>query len=248
MANSSVNSSKNGSVDRHGRKPTTKIPISFFSRSTLLVAPDLLGKVLCVQAKEGLVTGRIVETEAYLADDPASHSYKGPTPRSSIMFGPPGRVYVYFIYGMYEMLNFVTEPDGQAGAVLIRAIEPISGEELMRKRRSPPKGKATGKTAGKSTEKVAGKSSKKRILSLHDLTGGPGKLCRAFGIELSDNGEKVGGSRIWLEDDGIETEKVLISPRIGISKGQDRLWRFFLDKNEFVSSSPMNARASNYKK
>jgi DNA-3-methyladenine glycosylase len=209
MANSSTKSSKNDSVKR--------LPASFYSRSTLIVAPDLLGKLLHVQSKEGLVSGRIVETEAYRADDPASHSCRGQTPRATIMFGQPGVTYVYFIYGMYEMLNFVTEPLGNPGAVLIRAVEPVAGEALMKVRR------ATARTR-------------------RDLTSGPGKLCRAFGIGKSHNGASLQGPEIWLEDDGYDCGRVLVSPRIGISKGQDRLWRFFLDKNEFVSRSPMNKR------
>jgi DNA-3-methyladenine glycosylase len=228
MANSSAKSSKNDSADFGKRQRPEKLSEEFFSRSTLLVAPELLGKVLYAQSEEGRVAGRIVETEAYRADDPASHSSKGRTPRAAIMFGPPARVYVYFIYGMYEMLNFVTEEDGRAGAVLIRAVEPLSGIDLMRKRR------------------IHAEGVNRKPLSAHDLTGGPGKLCRAFGIQLSDNGLKAGGRRIWIEDDGLSPGKILVSPRIGISKGQDRLWRFFLDKNEFVSRSPMNQRAKPY--
>src|ERR1700744_2046059 len=102
----------------------------WYARSTLDVAVDLLGKILFVKTKQGLTAGRIVETEAYRADDPASHSSRGKTPRASIMFGDPGVAYVYFIYGMYEMLNFVTEPHGEAGAVLIRGVEPLLGEDL----------------------------------------------------------------------------------------------------------------------
>lgn len=150
MASSSSNSSKSGSAK--------KLPQSFYARSTLKVAPELLGKILCVRTSGGFVSGRIVETEAYRADDPASHSSRGKTARAAIMFGPAGVAYVYFIYGMYEMLNFVTEKEGEAGAVLIRAIEPMEGETLMRKRRHNPR-------------------------SRHDLSSGPGKLCRALGIE-----------------------------------------------------------------
>ena len=194
---------------------------SFYARSTLDVSPALLGKILCVKTKQGFTAGRIVETEAYRADDPASHSARGKTPRAAIMFGPAGVAYVYFIYGMYEMLNFVTEKEGEAGATLIRAIEPLVGEELMRRRR-------------------------KTARTRHDVSSGPGKLCRAFGIEMSHNGKSLQGPEIWVEDDGFRPEKVLVSPRIGISKGTDRLWRFFLDKNEFVSRSPVNKRARAY--
>ena len=101
----------------------------FYERHSVEVAKDLLGKIIVVRTNTKWVGGRIVETEAYRQDDPASHSYRGETPRSSVMFGEPGRAYVYFIYGMYEMLNFVTEPKGQGSAVLIRALEPLFGLE-----------------------------------------------------------------------------------------------------------------------
>jgi DNA-3-methyladenine glycosylase len=188
----------------------------FYADHTLKVAKKILGKVLYVKGKRGeVVAGRIVETEAYRADDPASHSCKGETPRAKIMFGDPGVAYVYFIYGMYEMLNFVTEPRGDAGAVLIRAIEPLVGEELMKKRR-------------------------KTARTRHALTSGPGKLCRAFGIEMSHNGASLQGPEIWVEDDGFKVGKIATSPRIGITQGKDKLWRFYLDGNSFVSKGPKN--------
>jgi len=199
----------------------------WYARSTLDVAHELLGKILFVKTKQGLTAGRIVETEAYRSDDPASHSSRGKTPRASIMFGDPGIAYVYFIYGMYEMLNFVTEPHGDAGAVLIRGVEPVLGEELMRKRRK------TARTA-------------------HDLTGGPGKLCRAMGIEMKHNGASLLGPEIWVaapdqSASDLKAEKVRVSPRIGISEGQDRLWRFYLAENKFVSRSPMNQRSKPFR-
>jgi DNA-3-methyladenine glycosylase len=199
----------------------------WYARSTLDVAHELLGKILFVKTKQGLTAGRIVETEAYRSDDPASHSSRGKTPRASIMFGDPGVAYVYFIYGMYEMLNFVTEPHGDAGAVLIRGVEPVLGEELMKKRRK------TARTA-------------------HDLTGGPGKLCRAMGIEMKHNGASLLGPEIWVaapdqSASDLRTEKVRVSPRIGISEGQDRLWRFYLAENKFVSRSPMNQRSKPFR-
>lgn len=196
---------------------------AFYSRHTLEVAPDLLGKILHVHSKQGVAAGRIVETEAYRADDPASHSSRGKTPRNSVMFGPPGIAYVYLIYGMYEMLNFVTENDGHPGAVLIRALEPLAGEDLMLRRR---------------------RQARRRI----DLTSGPGKLCRALGIQRAHHGLSLQGPELWVEDDGFcAKERIRVSPRIGISEGQDRLWRFFLDQNEFVSRSPMNQKAVHFR-
>jgi DNA-3-methyladenine glycosylase len=198
-----------------------KLEPDFYADHTLKVAKNLLGKVLYARrvyrGREEIVAGRIVETEAYRADDPASHSCRGETPRSKIMFGDPGVAYVYFIYGMYEMLNFVTEPRGEAGAVLIRAVEPLIGEELMQKRR-------------------------KTARTRQSLTSGPGKLCRAFGIEMHHNGKSLQGPELWVEDDGSQAGKISVSPRIGITQGKDKLWRFYLAENSFVSKGPKSLR------
>lgn len=194
---------------------------SFYERHTLEVAKDLLGKILVVRTnpkfplehpKAGIAAGRIVETEAYRGDDPASHSCRGETPRSSVMFGEPGVAYVYFIYGMYEMLNFVTEPKGNPGAVLIRALEPLHNIELMMKRR-------TG----------AAKH------SLKNLTNGPGRLCRALGIQMSDYGESLLGPRLFVMDDGFKPDNISTSGRIGITTGIEKPWRYFITDNRYVS-------------
>jgi DNA-3-methyladenine glycosylase len=215
MASSSVSSSKNG-WDK-----AKLLPVSFYRRGTLDVARDLLGKILVVQkAGEGLTAARIVETEAYQGDDPASHSARGETPRSSVMFGEPGVAYVYFIYGMYEMLNFVTLPVGMPGAVLIRAAEPLAGEELMVRRRS--KGKKQG-------------------ISRLELTRGPGKLCQALGIELTHNRQSLQGPVLRVLDDGFVPQEIFVSPRVGIRVGIERYWRFYIPKNPFVSRAPQNA-------
>ena len=180
-----------------------RLPVSFFQRPTLEVAPDLLGATLFVENEGRKCSGRIVEVEAYLGpDDPASHAAGGPTPRSRIMFGPPGRAYVYFIYGMHHCLNFVTEKEGRAGAVLIRALEPLDGREIMRKRRG-------GVPDGR-------------------LCDGPGKLCQALGIGREWNGMPLDGTgalRLYLEK---TAEKVHFerTPRIGISKAAARPYRF----------------------
>lgn len=200
------------------------MPREFYRRDTLEVAPALLGKLLLV-ATEGdpePSVGRIVETEAYQGNDPASHSARGETPRTTVMFGEPGIAYVYFIYGMYEMLNFVTEPRGSPGAVLIRAIEPVAGLDSMRKRRN----------AGK-------------ILrgDRPELTNGPGKLSRALGIRRSHNGQSLTGPVLFVLDEGsrIPRSEIWVSPRVGISAGRDRLWRFFMHRSRFVSRAPQNA-------
>lgn len=191
----------------------------FYQRNTIEVAQDLLGKIFIVRLDPSRwAAGRIVETEAYRGDDPASHSARGETPRSSIMFGSPGRAYVYFIYGMYEMLNFVTEPAGFPGAVLIRAVEPVHGEEWMAQNRK----------------------CKTRV----ELTNGPGKLCRAMGIEMSHNGESLSGPLFYVADDGTQPTSISRSERVGIRLGKEKLWRFFVTGNSFVSRAPQNTRST----
>jgi DNA-3-methyladenine glycosylase len=198
------------------------LPDTFFARKTLSVAVDLLGKLVALP--EPCVVGRIVETEAYFGEDPASHSSRGLTPRTSIMFGPPGRAYVYFIYGMYEMLNFVTEPEGKPGAVLIRAIEPVFGEERMLKRRKI-------KTNNRSL-----------------LTSGPGKLTRAMGIKMKHNGEPLQGPNLFVIDDGYTPKNISASGRVGISMAQDEPWRYFISDHPFVSKAPQNKTCQIFRK
>ncbi|MCM2322590.1 MAG: DNA-3-methyladenine glycosylase [Oligoflexia bacterium] len=210
------------SLSRNGSAKGKLLPAEFFAPCTLEVARALLGKLLVVRSGAAEVMARIVETEAYRGDDPASHSSRGRTPRTSIMFGPPGRAYVYFIYGMYEMLNFVTEPEGLPGAVLIRAAEPLAGEELMRRRRPTAR-------------------------SSRDLTSGPGKLCQALGIRLSHNGQPLQGPRLEVRDDGYQPGPVSCSPRVGINAGQERFWRFFLTGHPFVSRARENALARSWR-
>ncbi len=191
----------------------------FYERDTRLVARELLGKVLVVRSR-GLETSvRIVETEAYGGDDPASHSSRGMTARTQVMFGRPGRAYVYFIYGMYEMLNFVTEKEGIAGAVLIRAGEPLFGLDAMRRRR-----------------KLKARS---KIL---ELANGPGRLCNALGIRMSHNGKSLGGPELRVFDDDFRGGALATacSPRVGISAATDRYWRYFLEGHPSVSKAPQN--------
>ncbi len=199
------------------------LPESFFERKTLEVAIDLLGKLLVVRSTLGQNTvGRIVETEGYFGGDPASHSARGKTPRSSVMFGPPSKAYVYFIYGMYEMLNFVTEPQGIPGAVLIRAVEPVFGESWMIKRR-----------------KVKGRMA---------LTSGPGKLTQAMGVRMSHNGESLQGPTFYVVDDGFRPRKISASGRVGISQAQHQPWRYFITGHPFVSRAPQNSKSKVIKK
>jgi len=171
----------------------------------------VLGKLLVSRADGVLTAGRIVEAEAYLGrDDPGSHAAtKGVTKRNAVMYGPPGRVYVYFTYGNHFMLNLVTEEAGTAGAVLVRAIEPVLGiDEMARRRDGRP---------------------------LHELTNGPGKVAQALGLDLSDNGSVLGIGRVAVFDAPPPEESVSASGRIGLSEGHEHALRFYLEGNEHVS-------------
>jgi DNA-3-methyladenine glycosylase len=191
---------------------------SFYSRPAVEVARDLLGKVLV----HGETSGRIVETEAYLGlDDMAAHASKGITPRTRVILGPPGHAYVYFIYGMYECLNLVAEPEGSAGCVLIRALEPVWGIDVMFQRRPTAK-------------------------RVEDLCSGPGKLTLAMGITREHNGRDVTSGNLHVLD-GPKPEHIQTTPRIGITHCADWPLRFFVAGNRFVSSArphPQRGRKS----
>ncbi len=184
------------------------LPRRFYERNTVEVARDLLGKVLVHKECAGV----IVETEAYLGgDDLAAHSARGLTPRTRVIFGPPGHAYVYFIYGMYECLNLVAEPDGKPGCVLIRALEPVAGIESMRKRRPTAR-------------------------RLEDLASGPGKLTLAMGISRVHNGADVTrGSLVVREPAQRSQPQVAVTPRVGIRHCSDWPLRFLIEGNRFVS-------------
>ena len=179
---------------------------SFYERGTVQVARDLLGKLLV----HGETAGMIVETEAYLGgDDLASHSARGITPRTRVIFGPPGHAYVYFIYGMYECLNLVAEPEGQPGCVLIRALEPVRGIEIMQQRRPSAR-------------------------SLRDLASGPGKLTLAMGITRVCNGADVTRGDLVVRQ-WQKPAEIAVTPRIGIRQCADLPLRFLIRGNSFVS-------------
>ena len=189
------------------------LPLAFYARPTLEVARDLIGKTLSRRTAEGVTAGVIVETEAYVAAiDPAAHGYRGKTPRNAVMFGPPGRAYVYFTYGMHHCLNIVTEGEGVAAAVLLRALEPTAGIALMRSRRG---------------ERIADR----------DLARGPGRLCAALALTLADNGLDLCGDALWLEDtpDFPPNAPIAATPRIGIAQAADWPWRFVLADSPWVS-------------
>jgi DNA-3-methyladenine glycosylase len=195
-----------------------RLPRAFFERPSAEVARDLLGKVLFRRAGDGLMAGRIVETEAYGGeDDPGSHAFRGPTQRNAVMFGAAGRIYLYRSYGIHACMNVVCEGEEQASAVLIRALEPLIGIAVMERHR-----------AGRSTR---------------ELCNGPGKLCEALEIALADNGVDLEGDEIWIEDDGAHPPKIASSARVGLSRGKEMQLRFFVAGNEYVSRGRPSASA-----
>ncbi len=183
----------------------TRLPVSFFDRSVHDVARELIGCRLLFAG----VGGTIVETESYERDDPACHAYVGLTERTSVLFGPPGRSYVYLSYGIHSLLNFVAEPEGDAAAVLIRALEPTAGLERMRARRGDK--------------------------SDLDLCSGPGKLTEALGIGLEHNDADLSRDPFLLLPPAGEPPAVVVGPRVGITKAVDRPWRFSAAGSRFVS-------------
>jgi len=191
-----------------------KLSRSFYSRSTLQVAQDLIGKVLVRDFDGRRLSGRIVETEAYVGPhDLACHASKGHTPRTSIMFGPPGYAYVYMIYGFYFCLNVVTERKGYPAAVLIRGVEPLENLDFMRHLRNNPERDT-------------------------NIASGPGKLCMAMSIDKRLNGEDLLGQTLWLENGRVDPGPIHTGPRVGVDYAgeyKDKPWRFFLANNPHVS-------------
>ncbi|MEI9936455.1 MAG: DNA-3-methyladenine glycosylase [Pseudomonadota bacterium] len=189
------------------------LPREFYARPVLSVAKACIGKLLVHRTKQGLVAGRIVETEAYRGpEDRAAHSYGGRrTARTEVMFGPPGYAYVFFVYGMHYQFNLVTSKDGAPHAVLVRAVEPVLGVELMAKRRNLP-------------------------ASARELSNGPGKLCQALGIGRESYGVDLCGSELFLTDG--PRVRSASTKRIGIDYAGDwaeKPWRFFDPKSRYVS-------------
>ena len=200
----------------------------FFARPALEVAPALIGRTLFSIAPEGLVAGRIVEVEAYGgfggvaaplstesrapeaanplksnsgSSDPGSHAFRGRTPRNSVMFGPPGHLYVYFTYGMHHCANIVTDADGVAGAVLLRAVEPTEGLDLMAQRRGTD--------------------------DLRKLARGPARLCQAFALDLGHNRADLATGDVWVGRTRRLSLPIQTSARVGLRPGMDQPWRFY---------------------
>lgn len=190
----------------------------FFAHDPRRVARALLGKVLVREETGKRLTARIVEVEAYLGEqDPAAHAASGRTERNAVLFGPPGHAYVYFIYGNHYCLNVSCQPEGKAGGVLFRALEPLTGIEEMAQARG-----------------VAVASPK----DLPQLTSGPGRLCEAFGVTRArDNGCDLtsSASSLWLGEDGYRARGILVTPRVGITKAASDPLRYLLERNLFVS-------------
>ncbi len=195
------------------------LPVDFYRRPTLDVARDLIGKVVVCTSTAGVTSGAIVEAEAYIGeDDPACHAAVGPTTRNAPLYGPAGRAYVYLNYGLHDMLNAVTEDEGHPAAVLIRALEPLEGLALMRRRRSRSpwrKGKPP--------------------VPDHALCCGPGNLCRSMGITVADNLRPLTRGPLTIHDRGIAHEAVVWDPRIGIRVGTDKMWRATVKGHRSVS-------------
>jgi DNA-3-methyladenine glycosylase len=186
-----------------------KLARSFYCRNTKTVARELLGKILVHRTKMGILKGRIVETEAYFGkNDPGSHAFKGITPRNAIMYRIGGTVYTYFTYGNHWMLNAVTDKEGKPGAVLVRALEPLEGIEIMKKLRN--------------TDKI------------ENLCSGPGKLTQAMDIDKKHNGMDLTGNELLIEDSK-EKHRIVKTTRIGLSMGGELPLRFYIKDSKFVS-------------
>jgi DNA-3-methyladenine glycosylase len=198
------------------------LPRSFYRRPAPEIAPDLLGRFLVRRLPGVVLVARIVEVEAYQEDDPASHSYRGPTARTEVMFGPPGHLYVYFSYGNHWCMNVVTGRTGEGSAVLLRAAEPLEGLEWMRAARG--------------------------VEPLRSLCSGPGKLAQALGVTNEQNRlDLVLGEGLYLSaGEPLASGGIEVGPRVGISVATEQLWRFYERESPFVSraaSSRRQARA-----
>jgi DNA-3-methyladenine glycosylase len=199
------------SVRAGGRAPRA-LPRAFYARHPVTVARALLGRLLVHEGRGGRVAGRIVETEAYRGrHDPASHAFRGRTPRNAVMFGAPGHAYVYFTYGMHHCLNLVAGSEGHAAAVLIRALEPVEGLGSMRRRRG-----------GRPTEA---------------LTRGPGCVGRALGLTLAHNGLDATRGPLFVSNARAKRggRRIARGPRVGLTRGREAAWRFWLTGHPCVS-------------
>lgn len=209
----------------------------FLENPSDVAAPLLLGctltRTITLNGEKHKLVARIVETEAYDQDDPASHAFGGPSERNAAMFGPAGHLYVYVSYGMHHCCNVVCGPEGFGSGCLVRAVEPLEGVEVMRELREAGRaGKAHTGRAGKEQAERA----RKHPLKLRDLTNGPGKVCAALGIDKELYGHELTVEPLVLEFAPLlPGETIGCSPRVGISKNADAPKRFFIEGNAFVS-------------
>ena len=200
---------------------------SFYARSTLDVTRELIGKVLVHETPAGVASGIILETEAYIGEsDPACHAAPGRTARNAPLYGPPGIAYVYLNYGIHYLVNAVTEPEGSPAAVLIRALEPVEGEALMRRRRA------------------RGTARRPADFSRDELCRGPGNLSRALGISLRHNRLDLTRSALRIEDRGLPPLKVAWTHRVGINVGMEHDWRCHAVEHPAVSILKAGTRRS----
>ncbi|MGE5797574.1 MAG: DNA-3-methyladenine glycosylase [Ignavibacteria bacterium] len=199
------------------KKSDQKLNRSFYTRNVLIVAKELLGKILVKRNGTKILSGRIAEVEAYDGSiDQAAHTFRGITERNKIMFGTGGFLYVYFTYGNHYCCNIVTGEEGSGTAVLIRAVEPVTGINIMIKNRF-------GRDLLNEKEKF-------------NLTSGPGKVCRAFAITMDHYGTDLTGDEIYILDSPqMKPEEITVSRRIGIIKSVDLPWRFYIKENPYVS-------------
>jgi DNA-3-methyladenine glycosylase len=189
-----------------------KLPKDFYTRSCIKVAKELLGKILVKTCCNKVLSGIIVETEAYPGkNDPASHSFIGKTKRNEVMFSEGGKGYVYFTYGNHFCFNVVTGKENTGSAVLVRSIEPLEGIGIFKKNRKTD--------------------------DINNLTNGPGKVCQAFGIGRNDNGVNLTGDYIFIKENPVKKKfRIANSARIGITRNREKLWRFYIEGNPFVSN------------
>ena len=208
-------------------RAASRLSRDFFNRDAATVARELLGKLLIRRQGRTLLAGRVVEDEAYLGqDDPAAHAYAGRTARNSVLFGPPGHVYVYFIYGNHYCLNVSCMPEGDGEGVLFRALEPVFGLATM------------------ALSRGLDISASSRVSELRLISSGPGRMSEALGITRTrDNGKDLTSSRsdLWLVDDGFRPDRIVATRRIGITKAAERPLRFTVAGNPYVSGKRVDS-------
>lgn len=200
------------------------LPADFYARPTLDVARDLVGMVLVHQTADGLTAGQIVEVEAYIGEaDPACHAAPGPTARNRPLYGPPGRAYVYLNYGLHHLVNAVTEPEGFPAAVLIRALAPLEGVSVMRRRR------------GRSRASRPLRSGRGESIPEPALCRGPGNLTVAMGIGATHNTRPLFRRPLTIEDHRLAVGALAWGPRVGITRGVEQPWRCWIEGHPAVS-------------